>query len=133
MIGTLTLTNIFKNVPCDVQKFMYIFDHTVKPVLLYASEIIGMFSTKTDEFNPYEKIFNNLPIEKVNLSMCRYTLGVSRKTCKAALYGELGRYPLYIDIIISMLKYWNRLHSLKVTDKLLSHALTDNYNMIDKG
>ena len=29
------------------------------------------------------------------------------------MVGELGRYPLYIDIVISMIKYWIRLHEDK--------------------
>ena len=36
----IKLKNIFNNYP----NFMHIFDHTVKPVLLYASEIVGLFN-----------------------------------------------------------------------------------------
>ena len=55
----------------------------VKPVLLYASEIAGTLSKNincSDDSN----------IDLANL----------------AVYGELGRYPLYIDTLISMLKLW---------------------------
>ena len=38
------LKNIFNNIPCSAPNFMHIFDHTVKPVLLYASEIVGLFN-----------------------------------------------------------------------------------------
>jgi hypothetical protein len=38
------LKNIFNNIPCSAPMFMHIFDHTVKPVLLYASEIVGLFN-----------------------------------------------------------------------------------------
>ena len=128
------LTSIFKNMPCDVEKFMYIFDHTVKPVLLYSSEILGIFQSKNtcknrDINNLFEMLYKNLPLEKVNLSMCRYVLSVNRKTSKLALYGELGRYPLYIDIM-SMVKYWIRLNSSKVSDKLLASALAENEYMM---
>ena len=126
------LTNTFKNMPCDMKTFMYIFDHTVKPVLLYSSEILGMFSPKQDEFKPFEKIYSNLPLEKINLILCRHILGVNNKTSKVALYGELGRYPLCIDVIISMIKYWNRLNNPIVTDKLLFHAVQENLSMVNK-
>jgi hypothetical protein len=36
--------NIFNNIPCSAPNCMHIFDHTVKPVLLYASEIVGLFN-----------------------------------------------------------------------------------------
>ena len=35
------------------------------------------------------------------------------KASNLAVVGELGRYPLYIDIVISMIKYWIRLHEDK--------------------
>ncbi|CAG2198756.1 unnamed protein product [Mytilus edulis] len=61
----------------------------------------------------------------------KYLLKVNRKTCKLALYGELGRFPLYIDIIMSMVKYWIRLYNDKPKDALLSEALAENITMID--
>jgi hypothetical protein len=32
--------------------------------------------------------------------MGKYVLGVNKRTTNLAVYGELGRYPLYIDTII---------------------------------
>ncbi|CAC5376152.1 unnamed protein product [Mytilus coruscus] len=129
------LTNIFKNTPCDIQNFTFIFDHTVKPVVLYASEILGIFDTrkcnKYNSENIFDQNFNTVPTEKINLNMCRYLLKVNRKTCKLALYGELDRFPLYIDIIMSMIKYWIRLYNDKPKDALLSGALAENITMID--
>ena len=115
---------------CDAENFLYVFDHTVKPVLLYASEIVGMFKPSLDD-NLFEKVYKYLPLEKLNLSLCRYILSVNKKTSKLALYGELGRYPIYIDIVSSMLKYWTRLENDKTGDKLLSHALAENLLMIE--
>jgi len=123
------LINIFKNTPCDIENFTYIFDHTVKPVILYASEILGIFDTrkcnKYSSENIFDQLFSSVPIEKINLSMCRYLPKVNRKTCKLALYGKLGRFPLYIDIIMSMVKYWIRLYDdEKPKDTLLFEALS---------
>lgn len=123
------LTNTFKNMPCDPAKFLYVFDHTVKPILLYASEIVGMFKPSSIE-NLFEKVYKLFPLEKLNLSLCRYILAVNNKTCKLALYGELGRYPMYIDVVLSMLKYWTRLKNNKTGDNLLSHALYENLKMV---
>ena len=65
--------------------------------------------------------------------MCRYLLKVNSKTCKLALYGELGRFPLYmyIDIIMSMVKYWIRLYDEKPKDILLFEALSENITMVN--
>lgn len=73
----------------------------MKAVILYASEILGIFDTrKCNKYSSehiFEQLFSSVPIEKIHLSTCRYLLKVNRKTCKMALYGALGRFPLYID------------------------------------
>ncbi len=43
--------------------------------------------------------------EKLNRSICRYALGVHSKTQISAAMGELGRYPLGIDIVPNILAY----------------------------
>ena len=108
------LKNIFNNIPSS--NCMHIFDHTVKPVLLYASEIVGLFNNNKNvsvNSNNYSHFISNLysrnPLEKLNISMGKYVLGVNKRTTNLAIFGELGRYHLYIDTIISMIKYWVRL------------------------
>ena len=64
--------------------------------------------------------------------MCKYVLGVGKKTTKIAVYGELGRYPLYIDTVLAIVKYWLRLSKESETDQLLKDALQDNYVMFQK-
>ena len=76
------LINIFKNTPCDIENSTYIVDHTVKKVILYASEILGIFDTRKCSENIFEQLFISVPIEKIDLSMCRYLQKVNRKTCK---------------------------------------------------
>ena len=61
--------------------------------------------------------------------MCKYALGVGKKTTNMDVYGELGRYPLYIDTVVAMVKYWLRLSKESETDTLLKDALQDNYVM----
>jgi hypothetical protein len=58
-------------------------------------------------------LYNDHKIEKLNLNLCKSILGVGSKASNLAVVGELGRYPLYIDIVISMIKYWIRLHEDK--------------------
>jgi hypothetical protein len=100
------LKNMFNNIPCSAPNCMHIFDNTVKPVLLYASEI-GVNSNNDSHF--ISNLYSRNPLDKLSISMGKYVLGVNKRTTNLAIYGELGRYPLYIDTIIFMIKYWVRL------------------------
>ena len=69
------LKNIFNNIPCSAPNFMHIFDHTVKPVLVYASEIIGLFSNNknggvnsNNDSNFISNLWSRNPLEKLNIS-----------------------------------------------------------------
>ncbi len=47
-------------------------------------------------------------IEKLHLKFCKVILiEVHLKASNLAVYGELGRYPMFIDQIIACLKYLN--------------------------
>ena len=63
-------------------------------MLLYACEVWG--------------ISRPANIETAHLFACQRLLSVSDKTPNHMVYGETGRYPLYIDSTISSLKYWFR-------------------------
>jgi hypothetical protein len=53
---------------------------------------------------------------------------IRHKSLKWALVGELGRYPLYIDIIISMIKYYIHLHD-DTSSPILRAAIDENYGV----
>ena len=94
---------------------MHIFDHTIKPILLYSSEIWGVFNPVSSKFRngiSLHKIFSNTEAEKLHIKFSIFILGVHRKSANFAVMSELGRYPFYIDIIKDMLKYWYRLENL---------------------
>ena len=72
-----------------------LFDKLVKPILLYGCEIWG---------------YENIDIlEKVHLKFCKLLLHLKPTTPNYVIYGELGRYPLNIDIKIRMISYWIRI------------------------
>ena len=60
--------------------FLYLFDHTIVPILNYASEIWG--------FEEWSKL------ETLHLKACKYALGVRSSTTTDAVYAELGRISL---------------------------------------
>ena len=109
---------------------------TVKPILLYSSEIWSMFEKQTKRKNilALENTFKDQHIEKLNIKFCKYLLGVNKKASNLAVRGELGRYPLYIDVVLSMIKYWIRFHDHKnkISDNLLTEALKENYSMSEE-
>ena len=88
---------LYKVGKIDINVFFHLFDCQVKPMLLYAAEIWG---------NSTESI-----TEKVHMFAARKLLGVTAKTPKTLIYGELNRYPLKIDSQLRTIKYW-----LKITE-----------------
>ena len=116
---------IFKNHKPKIKTLLHVFDHTVKPILTYGSEIWGAFDSKklTDKGDCYfEKICKELQIELIHTKICKFSLGVGKRSSNMAVIGELGRYPLFIEIIVNMFLYLSRLE--KTEDKLLSEALS---------
>ena len=81
--------------------YFKIFEAKVQSVLLYSSEIWG-----------YKRLDG---IEKVHLLACKRYLGVPLKTPNKMAYGELGRYPLYVNSQIRCIKYWFRLLEMDQT------------------
>ena len=61
---------------------LHIFDHTVKPILLYGSEIwlcsLSKKATIHDLFD-YSKISKSFNSEKLHIHFCKYILGVHKK------------------------------------------------------
>ena len=82
------------------QTFVKIFYINMQPMLMYASEIWGT-----------ERLDN---IERVRMMACKRFLGVPQKTPNKMVYGELGRYPLFVNSTLLGLKYWLRV--LKMED-----------------
>ena len=75
--------------------FLRLFDHQVHPALTYAAEVWGAKKIKE--------------IEKVHINACKKAFSVSQKLPNTMIYGELGRYPLYINTAV---KYWLKLVDL---------------------
>ena len=96
-----TLRSIGCNSP-DV--FFKLFDTQVVPLLMYSAEIWG-----------HEK-YNKL--EQVQLYACKRFLRITDRTTNDIVYGELGRFPLWIEANIRCIRYWFKL--LKQPDRMYS-------------
>ena len=103
-----------------------LFDQLIKPICLYGSELWRMNAIKGN-FN-LRKLFqspNAVKCEKVQLSFCRFILGLHKKSSNLAVMGELGKYPLSIDILGNLVLYNNYVRGSKAS-KLLKTAFSEN-------
>ena len=72
-----------------------LFSKLVKPILLYGCEVWG-----------FE---NNDILERVQLKFFKLLLGLKQTTPSSVIYGELGLYPLNVDIKVRMISYWAKI------------------------
>ena len=77
-----SLLGVFDRVALDIQTKLSLFDSLIVPIILYGSEVWGIYNYKI--------------VDKIHLRFCRYLFGVSQQTTNYTVYGELGRFPLYI-------------------------------------
>ena len=94
-----------------------IFDHTIKPILLYGSELWGIFNVNNTKL----KDTNNIQINDCYKNYKGETLGLNKKSVNHASFSELGRHPLHYDIVKRLLKYCYRLENL--TTCSINHQL----------
>ncbi|KAL4222869.1 hypothetical protein ACF0H5_018909 [Mactra antiquata] len=88
----------------------------IMPILSYGAEVWG---------------FHKSPdIEKVHLKFLRQILGVHNKTTSSAVYGEFGRFPLYIKRQIRIIKYWHRINKLNNSLMYKLMYMTDNNGIL---
>ena len=109
------------------KKAVKAFDHTVKPILLYCSEIWGCYLPKSADFNfmfDHSRLSSVLPCDKLHIHICKYILGANKTSTNFAILSELGRIPFALDCFTSVFKYWYRLDSS--TNFLLKSAYIEN-------
>ena len=98
----------------SITTMLQVFETTIKPILLYGSEIWG-YQSKIDN-----------KIERVQTMFGKHILGVHRKSTNAAVLGELGIRTLNIDMQINTLKFYDYLEQNK--NNLIKDALLENIN-----
>ena len=74
----------------------------------------------------YEAVFweknECMPVEKMHVKLCKRALGVHTKATNNAVMGEMGRYPIMINIFEHILNYWRHLDKPGYSTKLLEEA-----------
>ena len=84
-----------KKVELSPEISLQLFDAFVGSILNFGCPIWGFSKSKE--------------LERVQLKFSKQILGVRSNSSNAAIYGELGRFPLYIQRYILILKYWLKL------------------------
>ena len=86
------LLSVFSRLNLDIKTKLSLFDALVAPIILYGSEIWG--------------VYNMQEVDKLNYKFCKIILGVRPQTSNAAVLGELGRFPLSLIARRRAVKYW---------------------------
>ena len=69
-------------------------------------------------------------MERVHKKFCKWVLNVKQSTNTLALYGELGRFPLYIERNIRMVKYFLKVNTIKSDNCILNVVLHDQIDSV---
>ena len=76
----------------DPKVFRKLFDTQIEPILTYAAEVWGLEDVD--------------PIEKVQTFALKRFMGVPLHSSNKLLYGETGRFPLFIKTVVKCGKNW---------------------------
>ena len=109
----------------NVTLTLKLFDSLVAPVAMYGCEVWGPLILKKLNTSNFMNICETAHIEKLNIKLCKYLLGVGRKTTNAAVRGELGRYPLLLNVLVHSFKYWTRTCTLQI-ESLVRKSYLEN-------
>ena len=115
----------------SISTALHVFNHTIKPILLYGCEIWSSFNLKSSKYRngiTLEKIFSKSLAERLQLKFYKFILGVHRKSSNFAVFSELGCFPIYFDIVKTTLCYQNRLENLGNKFPVLKKPRTLNLN-----
>ena len=96
----------------DFRTKLRLFDSLLVTIILYGSEILGIYSYSCKE------------VDILYVKFCKYLLGVQYQTPNAAVFGDLGRYPLSIICKERVFKYCITI--MKCTNKYIYYIPTIN-------
>ena len=108
-----------------------LFDALVLPVAAYGCQVwlpsTLLFKTLTSESPSTHESCKTIakdPLENLHLSFLKWTLGVSKTTSNASIWGDCGRVPQGITMSKQLFAYKERLEQMDVVDgeSLVRHA-----------
>ena len=87
----------------------------MSPIILYGSEVWG--------------IYNTSEVDKLHLKFCKLILGVRPQTSNAAVFGELGRFPLSVLCKQRALNYYGKI--MKNPQSIMYRVYQEQQNMFN--
>ena len=70
--------------------------------------------------------------EKIHIKLCEYLLEVGCRLTNSAVLGELRRFPLILEAILNVVKYWAYLSNLSNKDSLVAEAYLTSKNVYEQ-
>ena len=111
---------------CSVEQQSLLFDVFVRPVLSYGCEVWGV-----DQL-----LRADVSSERVHRWFYRRVQGLPTQVSSAVALAELGRWPLHLFWVQQLVRFWNRLLSIKADEEpdcLLRSAFEDNLSLMREG
>ena len=113
----------------DPALILKLFDTLVRPIITYASEIVGQDSLNYFDVETIK--WENTPFEQLHNKVCKNILGIRRNASGLAAKAELGRYPLLINIAQLTIKYYTKI--IADPSKITYFALRSEQELHDNG
>ena len=111
-----------------------LFDALVLPVTTYNIEVWGPYfltESRIGCVDAFKSMLDSNEVEKINVKLCKYVLGVSRKSSNDAVRGELGRHPILLGSMHRWIKFAIRTLSLPL-NTLVKISIPPVSDCIDK-
>lgn len=114
--ASFKLTKLISSSEPSIKISLHLYDHLIKPVVLYGSEIWGVFKTNSsacmsDDKFVFQNIYKSNIADRSQIKYLKYILGVNKYSSNIAVMSETGRFPMYFSILISITKYLYRLEN----------------------
>ena len=106
----------------------------VTPVLTYAIEIWGPSLLGKNEISrdhSLKCLLDSPCCENLNVKLCKYVLGIGRKSCNDAARGELGRHPILLLTMHRWINYMKHCFSLPLQHFAHSSLTPADNNKVD--
>jgi hypothetical protein len=107
----------------DPRNLNSLFTMLIKPIITYGCQIwlpCSPLARSLAAFSPSQllqdhkllSLIAKQPYEKVLLRHLKYLLGINRRSCNAAAWGETGQYPLITNCVSQCIRYFKRIITL---------------------
>ncbi len=109
---------------------LHIFDHTIKPILLYGAEIWSpyLLSPRDLKTNTWmEKLDKHKPCQ-LEIKFYKRILQIKNNTPTIGIRGEIGRHPILLDALTNSIKYIETINS-RPDNRLVKQALKEAANL----